>query len=43
MKQPPRRIASTTVELDPATAQAVAGTADENLRIIEDQDRKSVV
>ena len=36
MKQPPRRIASTTVELDPATAQAVAGTADENLRIIED-------
>ncbi|WP_291475244.1 PhoH family protein [Corynebacterium sp.] len=36
MKQPPRRIASTTVELDPDTAQAVAGTADENLRIIED-------
>lgn len=36
MKQPPRRIASTTVELDPGTAQAVAGTADENLRIIED-------
>lgn len=36
MKQPPRRIASTTVELDPDTAQAVAGTADENLRVIED-------
>lgn len=36
MKQPPRRIASTTVELDPTIAQAVAGTADENLRIIED-------
>lgn len=36
MKQPPRRIASTTVELDPGTAQEVAGTADENLRVIED-------
>ncbi|AGP30479.1 PhoH family protein [Corynebacterium terpenotabidum] len=36
MKQPPRRIASTTVELDPDTAQAIAGTADENLRVIED-------
>ena len=36
MKQPPRKIASTTVELDPETAQSVAGTADENLRIIED-------
>lgn len=36
MKQPPRRIAFTTVELDPDTAQAVAGTADENLRVIED-------
>jgi phosphate starvation-inducible PhoH-like protein len=36
LKQPPRRIASTTVELSPETAQSVAGTADENLRIIED-------
>ncbi|MGO3363239.1 MAG: PhoH family protein [Corynebacterium sp.] len=36
MKQPPRKIASTTVELAPDTAQTVAGTADENLRIIED-------
>ena len=36
MKQPTRRIASTTVELDPDTAQTAAGTADENLRIIED-------
>ncbi|MDN6258701.1 MAG: PhoH family protein [Corynebacterium sp.] len=36
MKQPPRRIASTSVELDPETAQTVSGMADENFRIIED-------
>ena len=27
---------STTVDLEPATAPVVAGTADENLRVIED-------
>ncbi|HJC86153.1 MAG TPA: PhoH family protein [Candidatus Corynebacterium faecigallinarum] len=36
MKQPPRKIVSTTVDLEPATAPIVAGTADENLRVIED-------
>ncbi len=36
LKQPPRRIASTSVELDPETAQTVSGLADENFRIIED-------
>ncbi|WP_420098037.1 PhoH family protein [Corynebacterium sp.] len=36
MKQPPRRIASTSVELDPDAAPTVSGLADENFRIIED-------